>query len=109
MHACTHSCYSDLTFTTLQKFCASDTSNSQSVICNLPQYVAKFGNPDFANIGDFVALTAPTAVNNRWSDATGECALQNTMVLEFVTAEVESVSNPQPKIVFARAYFQENT
>lgn len=104
-------CYQSLTLAELSNACKPNGKNQNSLIFNypnLPQYVAKFGKVNITNPDDFVELTQEAShPSQSFSDP--NCLLENTLVLEFVTAEEGSVSNPQTKIVFARAFFLSNT
>ena len=104
------SCYHSFTLSELADYCKPTGKNHNSLIfnyLNLPQYVAKFGKVNITNPDDFVELVLEAShPTQSFSDPT--CRLENTLVLEFITAEEGSVSNPQTKIVFARAYFLSN-
>jgi len=104
-------CYQSLTLAELSNVCKPSGKNHNSLLfnyINLPQYVAKFGKVNITNPDDFVELTQE-ASHPMQSFTDPNCQLEHTLVLEFVTAEEGSVSNPQTKIVFARAYFLSNT
>ena len=104
-------CYREMTLSELSTLCQANSKNYNSLLFNypnLPKYVAKFGKVNLTNTDDFVPLIQQTS-HMAQSFTEPSCTLENTLVLEFVTAEEGSVSNPQTKIVFARAFFVSNT
>ena len=107
-----YTCSLSFTYTQLQQYCKSATPNSEIpffALTSLPQYVAMFGNADPSNIDDFLQINITNAYPDVWDENMGACNLTNTLVIEFVTAEIGAQSNPQPKIIAARVYFKPGT
>jgi tectonic-1/3 len=111
------SCYLEFDFDELADYCAKSTTgaidNRTKPVFNWHNgisHVGKFGNIDLENADDWVEISTSNQVDSgSWNADTGVCVIPNILVYDFVTYEIGAVTNPQPKIIYARKYFKSNT
>ncbi|CAG9313766.1 unnamed protein product [Blepharisma stoltei] len=100
-----YSCYYPLSYPALSSYCT--TYNEKLPIFSIFDditHVGKFGNSLSSNIDDWVEIkdASNKTVATSWNSETGDCLLPNMVVYDIVVAEIGSIKNPQPKIVYAQ-------
>jgi tectonic-1/3 len=68
--------------------------------------VAQWGDSDYLNSFEWTTIVKNALPTAAWSEAKRTCvAMSNTMNIEFLTADIGAVANPQRKILRARVHY----
>lgn len=106
-------CYVEMTLAELRTYCGQNINPLSPIFSfdfEWPLYVSSFGNPHIRNSDDFIPFRANrNFMNPIWNEENATCTLANTWLYEFIVTDVGFHSNPQSKIVYAKAGFLNDT